>query len=600
MDLRAAELLATLRGRGIVTASAYEAVAGADRSSSPPDGSDDPVRYLLERGDLTDFQADRIGAGRIDELTVGSYVLRDLLGSGGMGRVFRAWHPAMEREVALKVIRDNKVDSDGVVRRFRREAVAAARLAHPNVVTAHDAGEVDGVLYFVMELVVGTDLATRVRERGPMDVPSACDAARQAALGLQHIGERGHVHRDVKPSNLLRADADGTVKVADLGLARRGEDEPEGTTPDGLVIGTPDYLAPEAAEDPRRADARSDVYGLGCTLYHLLTGSPPFPGGTAMEKVLRHREALPVPLESRRADLPVGLAAVVGRMMARRPDDRFTSPGEAATALAPFAVAAGSAGLRPSAPDGLLSALVGPPPKGGGYAGGIAGLVGLAAIGLLAWAVGRGAGTSAPARGEPAGLLVAKRTLPGPAPAPAPRPAPPPDVVHARELTDRGYELIRAGDFEAAKAAFDEAIGADSTNPRAYNGRGICHQRRRRFDPALADFTEAARRAEDPSKYLANRGETRRLSGRLDLAEADFDEAIRLRPGNGYCYRSRGMIRLERDDLDAASADLDEAIRIDPGDRAAFQLRAGLHDRLGDRGAADADRREAARLGRAP
>jgi serine/threonine-protein kinase len=203
------------------------------------------------------------------------------------------------------------------------------------VVHAYDAGAASDTYFLAMEYLPGVDLGRLVQTQGPLEVVSACDYARQAALGLEHALECGVLHRDVKPSNLLRGADGATVKVADFSLARLEwlEDCSEPLTLAGKAVGTVNYLAPEQAMGCA-ADARSDLYGLGCTLYHLLTGRPPFPGGSATQKMLRHLHEEPEPAECLRPDLPVIAAKVLRRLMVKRPNDRFQSPGEAADALA--------------------------------------------------------------------------------------------------------------------------------------------------------------------------------------------------------------------------------------------------------------------------
>ncbi len=268
------------------------------------------------------------------------YRLLCKLGEGGMGTVYLAEHRLMRRPVALKVIRAEWLSHPQAVARFRREVAAAAQLHHPNVVHAYDADEVDGSHFLVMEYVNGVPLDRWLAERGPLPIAEACSYARQAALGLQAAHDRGLVHRDLKPHNLMRT-PDGTVKVLDFGLARLATDHDgaaEGTvTYPGGVMGTPDYMAPEQGQDSRTADTRSDVYSLGCTLYHLLSGRPPFPEGTAVQKIFRHALERPPRLTDLRPDVPAALARVVARMMAPRPADRYQSAAEAAAALAPFA-----------------------------------------------------------------------------------------------------------------------------------------------------------------------------------------------------------------------------------------------------------------------
>jgi WD40 repeat protein len=258
-----------------------------------------------------------------------------LLGEGGMGSVYEAEQIAMQRRVALKVIRRADTAGPAALERFRREVRAAARLSHPNIVTAYDA-ETAGELHFlVMEYVPGISLAWLVKERGPLPIDEACAYVRQAALGLQHAHERGLVHRDIKPDNLIRC-SDGTVKILDFGLAALTAEGGGGLTEANVVMGTPDYMAPEQAEDCHGTDIRADLYSLGCTLYYLLTGKPPYPAPTPLLKVLAHRDR-PVPsLRRARPDAPQELAAVVERLLAKKPEDRYQTPHEVAAALQQF------------------------------------------------------------------------------------------------------------------------------------------------------------------------------------------------------------------------------------------------------------------------
>jgi len=279
------------------------------------------------------------------------YRLGALLGRGGMGTVYRAEHTLMERSVAVKVIAPRLLEHPGAVERFKQEVKAAAKLHHPNIVTAFDAEQVGPVTVLVMEFVEGRSLADVLAERGPLPIAEACEYARQAALGLAHAHALGMVHRDVKPHNLMLA-ADGCVKILDFGLARfvseglgdaapEAVPEPGATTTEGLtgtgtVMGTLDYMAPEQARDTRTADARADVYALGSTLYHLLAGRLPFPGGCGLEKLTRLTSDEPTPLAVLRPDVPSELAAVVVRLMAKRPEERVASAAEAGELLLPF------------------------------------------------------------------------------------------------------------------------------------------------------------------------------------------------------------------------------------------------------------------------
>ena len=210
--------------------------------------------------------------------------------------------------------------------RFHREMEAVGRLDHPNIVRAHDAGEADGQFFLVMELVDGANMSSLVRSGGPLGVADACEIVRQAAIGLQHAHEHGLIHRDVKPSNLMLATS-GVVKVLDLGLARlQAEAWSDGeATASGQIIGSPDYMAPEQGSNPREADARADVYALGCTLYFLLAGRPPFGSkghDTLMQKVMAHANEDAMPIQQLRPDVPSPLAAILDTMLAKNPANR--------------------------------------------------------------------------------------------------------------------------------------------------------------------------------------------------------------------------------------------------------------------------------------
>jgi hypothetical protein len=260
------------------------------------------------------------------------------VGAGGMGVVYRAEHLLMGRVVALKVLHRQLTEWPAVIERFRREVQAAAGLSHPNIVAALDADQAGDRHFLVMEYVEGTTLARLVNEHGPLPPESACEYARQAAMGLQHAHGQGLVHRDIKPANLMLT-PDGWVKVLDFGLVRLGPDADGGVTAADTLLGSVDFLAPEQADDPRTADTRADIYSLGCTLYFLLTGRPPFAGGNLIQRLKAHALREPPPLEDARPDLdfPRGLERVVRKMLAKDPARRFRTPADVAEALAPFA-----------------------------------------------------------------------------------------------------------------------------------------------------------------------------------------------------------------------------------------------------------------------
>lgn len=332
-----ATFLESLREAHLLKPGQWDEVAGSlhGRFTEAPVLATD----LVGRGWLTEYQSEQILQGKGHELTLGQYLLLDRLGRGGMGEVFKARHQRLDRLVALKVIRKDILDNPFAIRRFQREAQLAARLNHPNIVTVYDADQVGEQHFFTMELVEGIDLAKLIRTGGPIRVRQACDLIRQASLGLQHAHERDLVHRDIKPSNLFLASAGSVVKLLDLGLARLLEtgDPANALTKTGVVMGTADYMAPEQALDASRADIRADIYSLGCTFYYLLTGRPPFPGGSFTEKLLQHQQGMPQSVEELRPDIEPVVAAILFKMMAKLPKDRYQTPAEVAIALDPLA-----------------------------------------------------------------------------------------------------------------------------------------------------------------------------------------------------------------------------------------------------------------------
>ncbi|HWG47180.1 MAG TPA: bifunctional serine/threonine-protein kinase/formylglycine-generating enzyme family protein [Gemmataceae bacterium] len=318
------------------------------------------ARELLQRGWLTPYQINQLFQGRAADLVLGHYVLLERLGEGGMGQVFKAREQRLGRIVALKILRKELVKPD-LIRRFHQEIQAAARLSHPNVVHAYDAEQVGDAHIFAMEYIAGIDLSRLIKQSGSLPVPQACEYIRQAALGLQHIHEHGMVHRDIKPANLIRATHGEVIKILDMGLARLLDDDADEApatklTRLGVVMGTIDYIAPEQALNSHRADIRSDLYSLGCTFYFLLTARVPFPLDEPMAKLLAHQCDEAVAVEQLRPEVPARVLAIVGKLMAKRPDERYQTPAELVLDLAaltpPVAQATVPAGqvVRPSPP----------------------------------------------------------------------------------------------------------------------------------------------------------------------------------------------------------------------------------------------------------
>jgi serine/threonine protein kinase len=308
---------------------------------------------------LTPYQVQLIFAGRWNEVTIGPYQILDRLGEGGISEVFKAWDTQVGRVVALKVLRQDLAANSDAVRQFKRELQAVPKLEHPNIVQTYDANQIGNIHYFAMEYVEGMDLDRFVSKVGPLPIDLACEYIRQVALGLQHAHQLGLVHRDIKPANLFLINppaldasgngrhsrpADTIVKIIDWGLARvqlaEGETAPlnqdELEREKGHLVGTADYIAPEQAQDAQVVDTRADVYSMGCSLFYLLTGQPPFPGGSLMQKLLHHREAERPLAQTLRPALPDDLDTVLQRMMAIKPEERFHVPLLVAGALRHF------------------------------------------------------------------------------------------------------------------------------------------------------------------------------------------------------------------------------------------------------------------------
>jgi serine/threonine protein kinase len=326
-----------LLSSGLLSQQELEQFLGGLPQDKQPQSAEELAKLLVAAGKLTAFQAKCLYQGKTRGLILGEYVILEKIGGGGMGMVFKARHRRMDRVVALKTIHPQCMKEPEVVQRFYREVKVAARLNHPNIVLAYDAGEHEGIHYLVMEYVEGQDLGTLARQRGPLPVGEAVDYILDAARGLAYAHAQGVIHRDIKPGNLL-VDPKGTVKILDMGLARVVFQEghtrtAEPLTGSGQVMGTCDYMAPEQAVSSHRVDHRADIYSLGCTLYRLLTGEPPYKGNTLVEVLLAHREA-PIPsLREVRPEVPEELELIFRRMVAKDPDDRYQRMEEVIAAL---------------------------------------------------------------------------------------------------------------------------------------------------------------------------------------------------------------------------------------------------------------------------
>lgn len=281
-------------------------------------------QHLIRKEMITDWHLQKLKAGKYKGFFLGKYKLLRHLGSGGMSSVYLAVHRVSGKLRAVKVLPRKRVADKSYLDRFYLEARAAASLNHPNVVRIYDVCNDGETHYMVMEYVQGKDLYDYVKASGPLPFKLAADYCAQAAVGLSHAHERSLVHRDIKPANLLITD-EGIIKILDLGLALVNQEDNESLTLmyNEKVMGTADYLSPEQAVNSHYVDHRADIYSLGCTLYFLLTGHPPFPSGTLAQRITAHRESEPAAISGSRADCPANLAAICRQMMQKKPEHRY-------------------------------------------------------------------------------------------------------------------------------------------------------------------------------------------------------------------------------------------------------------------------------------
>lgn len=335
---------------GLIAADSLAKALADFETEVGPEGKGDGAKFLeyLQRvGLITDWQLEKLQQGRHKGFFLGNYKLLRHLGSGGMSAVFLAEHKHMRQRRAIKVLPQARVNDSSYLGRFYREARAAAALDHPNIVRAYDVDNDGDNHFLVMEFVEGNDLQKIVSSGGVLPYETAAEYMRQAASGLAHAHQVGLIHRDIKPANLL-VDPKGTVKVLDMGLARFADDDVQASLTkmhDENVLGTADYLSPQQAIDSHNADARADIYSLGCTLYFSLTGHPPFNEGTLTQRLLMHQQKEPNPITNDRPDVPRDLLAICKRMMAKKLEERYQTAGEVEQALTQWLVDRGA--MRP-------------------------------------------------------------------------------------------------------------------------------------------------------------------------------------------------------------------------------------------------------------
>ncbi len=283
---------------------------------------------------------------------LGPYRLLEFVGGGGMGAVFRALDSTLDRIVAVKVLSRQQSSDEEMLKRFRNEAQSAARLDHENIGRVHAVGSSDGWHYIVFEYIEGTNLRDVIARSGPFDLTRTIDVTVQLADALEHASQRNVVHRDIKPSNIIITPA-GRARIVDMGLARlhqvAGDND---LTASGMTLGTFDYISPEQARDPREADVRSDLYSLGCTIFFMLAGRPPFADGTMVQKLLQHQQDEPPAIESLRPDVPRRFGEIIRRLMRKDPLERYQRPAELVADLLAFA---DDVGIELSGPRPLVT-----------------------------------------------------------------------------------------------------------------------------------------------------------------------------------------------------------------------------------------------------
>ncbi len=328
---------------GLVKAEAMDQVVDKVRAKyggELPESAKKLAAGFVKAGLLTTWHAEKLLGGKYKGFFLGKYKLLGHLGTGGMSSVYLAEHTLMHDKRAIKVLPKSRVKDASYLARFQLEAQAIASLNHPNIVLAYDIDNEGDVHYIVMEYVNGVDLQQLVKRDGPLDASTAAEMVAQGARGLEHAHSKGVIHRDVKPANFL-IDGDGSVRLLDMGLALvKADDEKSLTVVNNEnVLGTADYLAPEQALNSHTVDHRADIYGLGCTLYFLLTGKPPFSDGTLAQRIAKHQTEMPKPIRQVQPDCPGELEGICVKMIQKDPRYRYQSAGDVAEALEKFVVA---------------------------------------------------------------------------------------------------------------------------------------------------------------------------------------------------------------------------------------------------------------------
>jgi serine/threonine protein kinase len=472
------------------------------------------------------------GAGSV----IPGYSILARIGRGGMGAVFKAIQLSMHRLVALKILPISLAKDKTYIRRFLREAKSAAQMNHPNLTRVYDVGSYRGVFYFSMEFVEGAPLLDLIKSESRVDVETATDIVLQAARGLRHAHSHSIVHRDIKPENIMIS-VDGTVKITDMGLAKRIDSADHDITVTGQVIGTPCYMSPEQITDPKSVDPRSDIYSLGSTFYHMVTGRRPFQGDTSAQTLLMVVGEDP---EWPRGEIPVSVLRVIKKMMAKDPARRHQSADDLIAELlylkerifSPhrsrrLAFITSLSSPSPGAASGEAAAIVQAPSRKLTMALAVASLI--VVLGAVLFQRGSEA--------ESASFDARMAAIPAV-----------PANLSFEEYFERGKKLGEEGRWVEALAWFDRAVAADSNSHEAWNNHGTCLWHLRRFEGAVDSYNRALDLNYEAVDTHINRGAALLELDRLLEALDEFESATNLAPDSKVAWKGKAIAlrRLDR------------------------------------------------------
>jgi|GEM_PF-4402387 len=555
---------------------------------------------------LANAPTERIGDPSITASLVGQildskYELIALLGHGSMGAVYRARRLHLAGHVAIKVLRPELLADEQAVERFRREAVAASQLNHPNIVTIHDFSEAKAgsPAYIVMELVEGESLRALLQIHGRPALERVVSLMRDICVGVGAAHRRQILHRDLKPDNVIVLPPDEdrereTAKVVDFGLAKLRDlaaSRGHTLTQMGVALGTPYYMSPEQCRG-EQLDARTDVYSLGAMLYEMLAGGPPFTATSMASLVTKHLHEAPPPLPAHLL-IPTELEGVCRRALSKDPDQRQNDAAELGREIREAVGAPVS--RRPLHEEKKVTAdVTARQPIKRLSTGALIGVIAVLGLVVFTGAVVYLSGRKTESDNTSNSNTALALTTPT-----QPTPSPQPITVSEAEAMSH-YEKAREHDekkeYKQAIAEFNEAIRLDPTNPRMYTGRSATYLAMRRFDLAIADCNEATSLDPTYSDAYSNRGLAYSYKGKLDQAISDLDKAISLDPAHPDAYFNRALAHISKGNYDQAIADFTKVIERNPADAEAYHRRSLVYLKKGDRASYKADHEKAEEL----